>query len=296
MKKENKLSRYRSLKKRDIYTFIDNVVRFGEVSSELELGEKLGYPQAGWEEIVADMANRKKSPDFLDDKIKKIFPDYDETWWSYKFCTNHNERNYLTSYGHEQLEEWQKGFKSRFTQALEHAVPSKAEFDNVHYKKKKEILKEANEFYETIARLKRRMPNVNVNWLLTGEGGILDTSSFPDPLKSHIKDVIRNQFYFQHSDLIALSAENILHLVRRQFLQKCTDKINGIVSEYPDSKHYIRTELKKMGFKEQVMGEPKEYCYWKNEDEFYYDQNKKLYIFKIEDWFEPKEIGTILRN
>lgn len=293
MKKETKLS---SLKKRNIYTFIDNVVRFGEVSSELELGEKLGYPQAGWEEIVADMANGKKTPDFLDDKIKKIFPDYDETWWSYKFCTNHNERNYLTSYGYEQLEVWQNGFKSRLAQALEHAVPNKAEFDNVHYKKKKDILKEANEFYETIARLKRRIPNINVNWLLTGEGGILDTSSFPDPLKSHIKDVIRNQFYFQHSDEIALSAENIYNLVRRQFNQINIDKINGILSEYPDSKHYIKEELKKMGYREQEMGDPKEYRYWKNVDEFYYDQNEKLYIFKIEDWFEPKEIGTILKK
>lgn len=276
-----------------------NIFNAGIASSKEELAEKLGYPENEFNKIFnMDWADIDKYyPDFKI-KLKKIIPDYNPGWWG----KGNKSKERLTKDGVNQLNMWQENFRNRITSAIKHAVDcgfftSMKDFDNEFYPPVKTIIKQFDEIYNNVAHLKRRIPNLNTNWLLTGEGGMLDAPIFLDPLRFHIEDVIKNQFYLQQSKTIRLSAKDILYLVRRQYLRTHYDKITDHVFEYPDSVHYIREELKKMGFKEESSDEPFGYCEYITHAITISDEKaKKGYILKVEDWFEPKEISTILRK
>ena len=239
----------------------------------------------------------KHYPDFKF-KLRKIIPDYNLGWWK----KGNKSKEYLTENGKKQLNLWQENFRNRIISTIEHAVgcgffTSTKDFDNDFFPPTKTIVKQFNEIYSIVAYLKRRIPNLNTNWLLTGEGGMLDAPIFLDPLRFHIEDVIKNQFYLQQRKTIRLSAKDILYLVRRQYLRTHYDKITDHVFEYPDSVHYIREELKKMGFKEESSDEPFGYCEYITHAITISDEKaKKGYILKAEDWFEPKEINVILNK
>lgn len=120
-------------------------------------------------------------------------------------------------------------------------------------------------------------------------------SVFLEPLKSHIKDIIKNQFHLQQSKIIRLTAVSITELVKKQYITTYYDKYNDVVYEYPDSFH-IRKYLRELGYEEVFSNGPFGYCTWESPNVFFQEEKKKGYIFKAEDWFEPKEIKIIFRN
>lgn len=276
-----------------------NIFNARIASSKKELAEKLGYPENEFNRIF----NMDKIdidiyyPDFKF-KLRKIIPDFNMGWWR----KGNKSKEYHTESGLQQLHNWQNDFRCRLSLAIEHAVgcgffTSTKDFEKEFFPPKKEIVKQFDEIYNTLAHLKRRIPNLNTNWLLTGDGGMLDAPLFLDPLRFHIEDVIKNQFYLQQRKIIRLSAKNILYLVRRQYLRTHYDKITEHVFEYPDSVFYIKGELKKMGFKEESSEDFFGYCEYIAHPIIISDEKaKKGYILKAEDWFEEKEMDAIFRE
>lgn len=148
---------------------IQNVIDAGIVSSREEFAKMVKCS-------VGDL----KGFDYIDEKfgkkLRKIIPDYNVGWW----LKGNKSKDYLTDEGQKQLEVWKDELSSRLALLTRYSYDceffSLGEFDNEFIKPLQTIRDEFNEVYNTIAHFKRRIPNLNEKWLLTGEGDMLDNS------------------------------------------------------------------------------------------------------------------------
>ncbi|MCL2311565.1 MAG: DUF5906 domain-containing protein [Firmicutes bacterium] len=99
-----------------------------------------------------------------------------------------------------------------------------------------------------------------------------------NPQIKHLKDVIKNQFYYQKKDTIKLSLKVIVELVTEQY--KHTDKLK--INEY----------LRDRGFK---LGNATNFDYCKIFDELQtYSGKDKCYTFKSNEWLDSTELKDFL--